>query len=129
MKILDFKQNPFKMKINPMTGDTRSGRSCFRARFVFRWKTWVQNPTFQYNSLNQTKMTFYCTFNYRPSLLMSYVNAAIVPMPPMKIWVYHAALPHHTDGRAIHSQMLQPVLQLRPAANRLWVKNTVKYPP
>lgn len=51
MKILDFKQNPFKMKINPMTGDTRtgggggtgSGRSCFRARFVFRWKTWVVN--------------------------------------------------------------------------------------
>ncbi|XP_061401016.1 serine-rich adhesin for platelets-like [Musca vetustissima] len=62
MKILDFKQNPFKMKINPMTGDTRTGasaaaataaangvaggagggRSCFRARFVFRWKTWAE---------------------------------------------------------------------------------------
>lgn len=69
MKILDFKQNPFKMKINPVSGDSRTSRSCFRARLVFRWKTWVNtinsaiifllNVVMKYETLNEKLFSFY----------------------------------------------------------------------
>jgi len=40
--MIDFKQNPFKMKLGGSSmGESRLGRSCLRARFVFRWKSWV----------------------------------------------------------------------------------------
>uniref|UniRef100_A0A1A9W3N9 DUF4739 domain-containing protein n=1 Tax=Glossina brevipalpis TaxID=37001 RepID=A0A1A9W3N9_9MUSC len=42
MKIIDLQKNPFKMKINPAPVDTRSHRSCFRAKLIFRWKTWAE---------------------------------------------------------------------------------------
>ncbi|KAH8289006.1 hypothetical protein KR054_011405 [Drosophila jambulina] len=43
-KMIDFKQNPFKMKLGGSSsmGESRLGRSCLRARFVFRWKSWAE---------------------------------------------------------------------------------------
>ncbi|KAH8237298.1 hypothetical protein KR038_009372 [Drosophila bunnanda] len=42
-EMIDFKQNPFKMKLGGSSmGESRLGRSCLRARFVFRWKSWAE---------------------------------------------------------------------------------------
>ncbi|KAH8280524.1 hypothetical protein KR018_009067 [Drosophila ironensis] len=43
-KMIDFKQNPFKMKLGSGSsmGESRLGRSCLKARFVFRWKSWAE---------------------------------------------------------------------------------------
>ncbi|XP_015040257.2 flocculation protein FLO11 isoform X2 [Drosophila pseudoobscura] len=41
--MIDFKQNPFKMRLSGSSiGESRLGRSCLRARFVFRWKSWAE---------------------------------------------------------------------------------------
>lgn len=59
--MIDFKQNPFKMKIKPLSnGENRAGRSCLRARLVFRWKTWVQNSPLTHQKYTTT---IYKNFN------------------------------------------------------------------
>ncbi|XP_060652423.1 serine-rich adhesin for platelets isoform X2 [Drosophila nasuta] len=42
--MIDFKQNPFKMRLNGSSsgGESRLSRSCLRARLVFRWKSWAE---------------------------------------------------------------------------------------
>ncbi|KAH8274623.1 hypothetical protein KR026_008308 [Drosophila bipectinata] len=44
LEMIDFKQNPFKMKLGSGSsmGESRLGRSCLKARFVFRWKSWAE---------------------------------------------------------------------------------------
>ncbi|KAH8299742.1 hypothetical protein KR044_005319 [Drosophila immigrans] len=44
LAMIDFKQNPFKMRLNGSSsgGESRLSRSCLRARLVFRWKSWAE---------------------------------------------------------------------------------------